>query len=171
MAPSDYAQFLSAAFLGPIVMMLTAPFRGKIADAYLPLVAFALSVAMGEAVALHLGTDPLMAAFAGMATALEATALYHLGKNASESTDPAKTPPVILFHGLDGLDGFGDGEADEPVAPPPAPPGEAATIVESIKRDDHQAEVSPLGTVVTGAPARVDPRHPTFGRVDSVVTM
>lgn len=128
MSPSDYSQFLSSAFLGPVVMLLVAPVRGKVRDEYLPLLAFALGVLFSEAIALHLGSDPLLAGFAGMGTALEATALYHLGKNAAESTDPKAPPMFLTFHPIDdGHDGGHGGFPPPTPIPPSPPPADAIT--------------------------------------------
>lgn len=93
MTPTDYAPYLTAEFLGVLVLAVVAPFRARLAAHWLPLVALAVALLLHVGIAFHVHSDPVLAALVAINTALVASGLYGWAKTAARVLRAPKVPP------------------------------------------------------------------------------
>ena len=74
--PAEYQQFLTPVFLSLIVMALTGPFKGRVGDGWLPIIAIAVALVLNVGIALYLGLNILLMALNGILTAFVASGIY-----------------------------------------------------------------------------------------------
>lgn len=74
--PTEYQQFLTPLFLGALVMALTGPFKSRVADEWLPIVAIAIALLLNVGLAVYLHLDPVLMALSGIVTAFVASGIY-----------------------------------------------------------------------------------------------
>lgn len=74
--PTEYQQFLTPLFLGALVMVLTGPFKSRVSDSWLPIVAMFISLALNVGLAYYLHLDPVLLGLQGVVTAFVASGIY-----------------------------------------------------------------------------------------------
>lgn len=81
--PADYQPYLTAEFLGVLVLVLVGPVRRWLDPHWLPIVAIAVSLTLQVGIALRVGADPVLMALAAIHVALVASGIYGWSKAAA----------------------------------------------------------------------------------------